>query len=334
MTLTTDHREPSDSLGSMPEDSIARALRDSALRVTPQRRAILQAFHGHSDEHLSADEVLSRASATVPEIGRGTVYAALAELTELGLLASVGNPEPVRYETNLDRHDHFRCRLCLRLFDVALGGDALLRQPLPGYEIEHVAVRAEGVCAQCRDYERGLIAGAIDIRRRSTVGAQAVGQLTCATVASPLGTLALAASSDGVARVAFEDHADFAALEQRAASRRGPVAGRRRVSHLCATLETYFGGFRGPGQYAIDWRFSTAAAAAALVSVNEIPYGAPLSYERLEGELSAFDCGYTMGSNPVPVLVPCHRVSCGSLRPEAYVGGTERLRVIQQLETG
>lgn len=318
----------------MPDDAIAQVLHERELRVTPQRRAILHAFRGRSDEHLSADEVLSRASAIVPEIGRGTVYAALAELTELGLLASVGNPEPVRYETNLDPHDHFHCRLCLRLFDIEHGGRELRERPLPGYEIEQVAVRAEGICAQCHDYERGLIAGAAHVRRRAMIDEPAASQLACATVASPLGTLALAASADGVVRVAFEDHADFAGLADRASSRRGPLAGRRRVGSLATTLERYFAGFRGPAQDEIDWRFCTPAAAAALVSVNEIPYGTPRSYERLKGDLSPVDCGYTMGSNPVPVLIPCHRVSRGSLRPAAYVGGSKRLRLLQELEAG
>jgi len=73
-------------------------LRRHGLRVTPQRRAIVQAFRGGGDEHLSAEEVMARASTAVPEISRGTVYATLAELTELELLLSVGQSEPVRYE--------------------------------------------------------------------------------------------------------------------------------------------------------------------------------------------------------------------------------------------
>ena len=99
-------------------------LRARGLRVTPQRRAILGAFSHGAAEHLSADEIHARAAAVVPELGRGTVYAALAELTELGLLAARGSPEPVRYETNTEPHQHFRCRLCLRLFDVALADPA------------------------------------------------------------------------------------------------------------------------------------------------------------------------------------------------------------------
>jgi methylated-DNA-[protein]-cysteine S-methyltransferase len=316
----------------MQVDAIAQLLRARELRVTPQRRAILQAFRGHDDEHLSADEVLSRASAVVPEIGRGTVYATLAELTELSLLASVGSPEPVRYETNLEPHDHFHCRMCMRLFDVELGGGELRERSLPGYEIQGLAVRAEGLCSQCRSYARGFSAGVAQIARRRTADEPAVAELTCGTVISPLGALAVAASAEGIARVAFEHHADFAALAARARSRRGPVAGRRRLHQVAATLEQYFAGSRRPAQDEIDWRFAVPASVEALMSVNEIPYGEPRSYERLDGALSAFDCGRAMGSNPVPLLIPCHRVSRGSQRLAAYVGGVDGLRVIQQLE--
>ncbi len=323
-----------DTLTTMSDDAIARMLRERALRVTPQRRAILSAFRGRGDEHLSADEVLSRASAAVPEIGRGTVYSTLAELTELGLLASVGNPEPVRYETNLDPHDHFQCRLCLRLFDVELGERELGECPLAGYEIETIAIRAHGVCVQCKDYERGLSAGAAHLRRRATVDQAAAAELTCAILPSPVGKLGLAASPDGVARIAFEDHADFPILSERARTRRGPVAGRRRVTHLATTLADYFAGSPDAGQDGVDWRFSTPNAAAALASVHEIAYAAPRSYDRLDGGLSAVDCGYAMGSNPVPLLIPCHRVCRGNQRPEAYSGGPQRLRLLRALEAG
>src|SRR5947208_708492 len=94
----------------------ARMLRERGLRVTPQRRAILEALG--RDEHLSADDVHARATAAVPGISRGTVYATLAELSELGLVSAFGSPEPVRYELNVVPHQHFRCRQCGRLFDV------------------------------------------------------------------------------------------------------------------------------------------------------------------------------------------------------------------------
>src|ERR1700755_2288404 len=118
----------------------AQALRRRGLRVTPQRRAILEALR--PAEPLSADDVHARASAAVPGVSRGTVYATLAELAELGLIAAFGSPDRVRYETTTAPHQHFRCRQCGRVFDVGAPAPA---PALPGYSVEQVMVVAVGV---------------------------------------------------------------------------------------------------------------------------------------------------------------------------------------------
>src|ERR1700759_3173985 len=143
----------------MAEDP-GELLRRHSLRVTPQRRAILGAFAGGSTEHLAAEEVHARALRDVPELGRGTVYATLAELNELGILGAVGAPEPVRYETNVAPHHHFRCRLCLRLFDVEIDPPSPAGLEKAGYTVELITAPAEGVCVECRLYENGLEDGA------------------------------------------------------------------------------------------------------------------------------------------------------------------------------
>src|ERR1700749_5071782 len=135
-------------------------LRRHSLRVTPQRRAILGAFAGGTAEHLSAEEVHSRALREVPELGRGTVYATLAELAELGVLGSVGTAEPVRYEINADPHDHFRCRLCMRLFNISVRQPSTAAITREGFVVERVIVVADGICAECGLYEKGLEDGA------------------------------------------------------------------------------------------------------------------------------------------------------------------------------
>jgi O6-methylguanine-DNA--protein-cysteine methyltransferase len=66
--------------------------------------------------------------------------------------------------------------------------------------------------------------------------------------------------------------------------------------------------------------------------VQEIPYAEPRSYHLLMAELSPYDCGLAIGGDPMPLLVPCHRICRGSVRMEGYVGGLERLRVLQALE--
>ena len=309
-------------------------LRRHRLRSTPQRRAILGAFRYTREEHLSAEEVLSRAAMTVPELGRGTVYATLAELAEVGVLASVGSAEPVRYETNLAAHDHFHCRLCRRLFDVDLCGETLTRGDREGFTIESVAVRAEGICAECHEYGAGLDEGAALVTTRPTLSPVALAELTCLRVASPVGMLGLVASGDGVVRIAFEDHADFAEIVARARSRRGSTGGRTRCRDLHATFDRYFEGDRRAPVDLVDWRLPGETNAGVLGAVQRIPYAGSLSYERLGGELSARDCGRLMGANPLALLVPCHRVSRGSDRSGAYVGGAERLCALHTLEAG
>jgi Fe2+ or Zn2+ uptake regulation protein/O6-methylguanine-DNA--protein-cysteine methyltransferase len=304
-------------------------LRARRLRVTPQRRAILGVFRGRIDEHLAADEVHSRATAVVPEIGRGTVYATLAELAELGLLASVGSSEPIRYETNVRPHDHFHCRLCLRLFDVELGATT---EQLEGYVVERINVVAEGICAECSAYKRGLQDGAGEMLHTQQIDEALLAMLACTAQDTPLGTLLLSASPRGVVRLAFEDHADAAALAKRARTRRGPRAARRRAERVGETLASYFSGGREPWHDEVDWVRAEEASAGALEATRGIPFGSPRSYSQLGVEIEAYRCGFAMGSNPVPILLPCHRVSCGSEYQDVWVGGRDRLMVIRKLE--
>jgi Fe2+ or Zn2+ uptake regulation protein/O6-methylguanine-DNA--protein-cysteine methyltransferase len=298
--------------------------------VTPQRRAILGAFRGTSEEHLSAEEVLSRAGAAVPEIGRGTVYAALAELTELGLLASVGQTEAIRYETNVEPHDHFYCRLCLRMFDIDVGSGELLARSPEGYAAEQVLVRVEGVCASCIDYHRGLADGAASAKRQPTLDVETLEDLACAVTQSPVGELGLVATDDGIARLAFGDHADFDSIAARA-RRHGIKGAQARLRHLDEALRAYLAGVPTSLTDAIDWGLMVPATAAALRPVLKIPYGEYRSYDEV-CSLTPYDCGRAMGSNPIPLLIPCHRVRCGTHRPEAYVGGPERLRFLHRME--
>jgi Fur family transcriptional regulator, stress-responsive regulator len=320
------------TLSEMVQDNAGDLLRRHHLRSTPQRRAILGAFRGTSTEHLSAEEVLARAASAVPDIGRGTVYATLAELAELGLLASVGSSDPVRYETNLTAHDHFHCRLCMRLFDVELGGTSLLRRPPEGFTIERLAVRAEGICSACGDYLRGLHDGAAGILATPTLADERVAALACAVIDSPIGRLGMAASRSGIVRVAFADHADAAAIRTRARTRRGPAAARDHLRGAATTLEGYFDGERTPSSDLLE-HLSDRHSDDLLEAVRRIPYAESQSYDLLGDSLTPYESGLLLGGNPVALLVPCHRVSRGSERPEAYVGGGERLRFLHDLES-
>jgi Fur family transcriptional regulator, stress-responsive regulator len=308
---------------SMTAEQAGELLRARGMRSTPQRRAILSAFHGGGIEHLSADEVYSQASRSLPDLSRGTVYATLAEFNELGLLAAFGSPEPVRYETNVESHAHFHCRLCSRLFDLA-GQQRPPDISDSGFIVERVETRAEGICNECTSYEAGLTAGVRSIRRSGPASEILSAAGTAASeIASPIGPLLLAATSQGLTRLAFSDHADADALRSHAVSRRGSHAAREHLADAATHLDNYFSGIVARPACAIDWDVLQLPT-AALVATETIPYATHRSYSELDQSLAAHDLGFLFGANPIPIVTPCHRVSRGTEVPAHFVGGTER----------
>jgi methylated-DNA-[protein]-cysteine S-methyltransferase len=319
---------------SSRSDQAGQLLRARGLRSTPQRRAILAAFRGGTAEHLSADEVYARATESVPDLSRGTVYATLAEFSELGLLSASGAPEPVRYETNTTHHSHFRCRLCLRIFDLSSGLQSPEEITDPGFSVERIDTRAEGICAECNDYDAGLRAGARAISRSGPAAdTLAAPGVATATLDGPLGTLLLAATPQGLTRVAFDNHGDFELLRERATSRRGSQAARCHLADTAGKLHDYFVGNTNRPAWTIDWTFLESAGAAALKSTESIPYSGHRSYVDLPDTGSARDLGRIMGANPIPIVAPCHRVTRGVEVPTTFVGGSDRRHWLERHET-
>ena len=307
-------------------------LRARGMRSTPQRRVILSMFVGGRTEHLAADEVYARASRLLPDLSRATVYATLAEFSELGLLSAFGSPEPVRYETNLAPHAHFRCHLCLRIFDLVGGQQDPGDISDPGFVVERVETRAEGICDECIGYDIGLRDGARAIIRSgpATDTLLATGT-TVAEIDSPLGTLLLAATPKGLTRLAFDDHADVDALRAYAAANRGSPAGRRHLAQARASLNRYFGGEIACPTCAIDWE-QLQSSAAALMATQTIAYASHRSYSALDQGLSVRDFGQLLGRNPIPLFMPCHRVTRGTETPTTYVGGAARRQWLESNE--
>lgn len=308
--------------------SIAQAgelLRARGMRSTPQRRAILATFDGGPAEHLSADEVFARAAESLRDLSRGTVYATLAEFTEAGLLAAFGTSEPVRYETNTEQHAHFRCRLCLRIFDVAVGPPDPKPFKQRGFRVESTDLRAEGICKQCHEYDAGLRAGTRAIARLGTSPQMLSAPGTAAIeLESPLGPLLLAATPVGVTRVAFAEHGDLEFLRGLVGSRRANRDARAHVRKAAGQLGHYFSDRALIPESEIDWEH--VEHVPVLRAALEIPYGTQRSYSDLALEIPARELGRILGANPIPILIPCHRVTRGAEMPGSYVGGPERRR--------
>lgn len=313
-----------------------KTLRAKGFRVTPQRRAILGVFKGGSAEHLPAEVVHSRAAAVLPEISRGTVYATLAELAEIGLLSSVGSSDPVRYELNTSPHSHFRCLVCARVHDVHIDSPPTHQLASEGFVVQRATVIAEGTCSDCVLYSRGLKEGAKKIRTspRPFRGWPDEGGLTCAHHTGPLGATVIAATKAGLVRVAFEEHADFGALRDRTRRSGGDRTARMHIESAARKIAGYLDGKDRSVDAQVDWDSLAQLNVEALRATAAIPYGQLRSYTELlpHPAESARGLGRAMGANPLPIVFPCHRVIRGREIPGDYVAGAERREWLLSME--
>jgi methylated-DNA-[protein]-cysteine S-methyltransferase len=158
------------------------------------------------------------------------------------------------------------------------------------------------------------------------------------TVDSPVGPLLVAATERGVVRLAYaaEDHA---AVLQRLADRISPriLRAPARLDPVTRELDEYFAGRRQTFDVAIDWRLSAGFRSVVLHGLAEIGYGQTASYTavaaRAGNPRAVRAVGSACATNPLPVLVPCHRVlrSDGSLG--GYLGGLDAKRTLLALES-
>ncbi len=312
---------------------LEEVLREHGLRSTVQRRVILEVLHDAVGEHLSADEVHARALASLPSLARGTVYATLVEMTELGALGAVGLPEPVRYEANTRSHGHFRCRLCSRLFD--LDGELIELADLGvGFAVESVTARAEGECADCTHYRAGLLSGIAAIAGSGSlpwIGPLQQPGLGCSRAGGPLGDVVLAATSSGLVRLAFEGHSDYEELHRRSTRSGGARAARKHLSQAKRALEQLLAGETEALECEVDLDV-LGAADGALSPTQSIPWDSHRSYLELGLAMDAQEIGLWMGANPMPVVFPCHRVSRGREVPTDFVGGGARRQWLESFE--
>jgi methylated-DNA-[protein]-cysteine S-methyltransferase len=182
----------------------------------------------------------------------------------------------------------------------------------------------ELLTAPARDDERHLAALHAALVDRAT--AESSVDVTYRVVDSPVGALLLAATEGGVVRVAYavEDHDRV--LESLGATVGSRILrGGNRLDPLARELDDYFAGRRHTFDVPLDLRLARGFRLSVLRHLTEIPYGSTESYGQVAlaaGNPRAVRAvGSACATNPLPIVVPCHRVvrSDGSLG--GYLGG-------------
>ncbi|MFI7742222.1 methylated-DNA--[protein]-cysteine S-methyltransferase [Kocuria rhizosphaericola] len=178
-----------------------------------------------------------------------------------------------------------------------------------------------------------------DLHRRLEDGAAEAGLLDVAytTVSTPVGVLLLAATEQGLVRVAYarEDHG---AVLQDLARRISPRVLRApaRLAPAVQQLEEYFAGTRTRFELPLDRSLSHGFRRLVQEHLPGIGYGSTQSYgtvARSVGRPQAVRAvGTACATNPLPVVVPCHRVLRGDGGLGGYVGGLEAKTALLELE--
>ncbi len=185
------------------------------------------------------------------------------------------------------------------------------------------------------DADRAASAAAQRLTRR--IAEEALADVSYAPVDSPFGTLLLAATKRGLVRVAFPEENVDTTL-QRLALRISPriVQAPGPLEQMRRELDEYFDGRRRQFELALDWTLVGPFARRVLGVTSEIPYGGVLSYAEVAAEAGSprgsRAAGNALGSNPIPIVVPCHRVLRSGGALGGYGGGLDRKRFLLELE--
>lgn len=178
------------------------------------------------------------------------------------------------------------------------------------------------------------------LHERLTARAEADGTLDIAyrTVDSPLGPLLLAATPRGLVRVAFERE-EFDQVLQTLAGRVSPriLRTRARLDAVARELDEYFHGRRTAFDLPLDHALSSGFRAQVQRHLPEIGYGRTMSYAEvaaLVGRPRAVRAvGTACATNPLPIVVPCHRVVRSDGSYGGYVGGVDAKTSLLTLES-
>lgn len=178
-----------------------------------------------------------------------------------------------------------------------------------------------------------------ELRERLAGAAQRDGLLDVAyrTIDSPVGALLLAATEVGLVKVAYASENHDTVL-QTLSDRISPrlLHAPARLDAVAHELEEYFRGQRQHFDLALDWRLSAGFRSTVLHHLPEIGYGHTATYAavaRLAGNPRAVRAvGSACATNPLPVIVPCHRVVRADGGVGGYLGGADAKRTLLTLE--
>jgi methylated-DNA-[protein]-cysteine S-methyltransferase len=157
---------------------------------------------------------------------------------------------------------------------------------------------------------------------------------------SPLGSIVVAATHDGLVRIGLPIEGEDAVLDELAQRISGRIlrATRTSVNQTRHQLDEYFQRRRTEFDVTLDWQLSGGFRRHVLAATAQIPYGQTASYTevatRAGSPRAVRAAGTALATNPLPIVIPCHRVLKSNGQLGAYRGGPEAKAQLVALERG
>ncbi|HXY73393.1 MAG TPA: methylated-DNA--[protein]-cysteine S-methyltransferase [Actinomycetota bacterium] len=181
-------------------------------------------------------------------------------------------------------------------------------------------------------------AGSRRAARRIGDAADAAGLVDVAygTVDTPIGALLVAVSRRGVVRVAFEEEIDDTVIELSDDTSVRVLRSARGTDEVRRQVEEYFGGSRHEFDVGVDWSELHGFTRKVLRETARIPFGSVLTYREVAGRAgnsrAMRAAGNALHANPVPIVVPCHRVIRTGGGLGGYGGRLDRKEALLRME--
>lgn len=156
------------------------------------------------------------------------------------------------------------------------------------------------------------------------------------TADTPIGTLLLAATPAGLVRISFAEDVEEALVELSGMLSPRLIELPRRLHEVHAQLDQYFSRRLTTFDLSLDRELLGPFLRRVLDRTAAIPYGACATYSEVARQIgaprAARAVGNAVGANPIPVVIPCHRVVRTGGALGGYGGGLDRKRFLLELE--
>lgn len=176
----------------------------------------------------------------------------------------------------------------------------------------------------------------LDTRFRAAAAAEGLLDVAYDIVESPLGELFVGVSDGGLCVISYEADPDLQVEKLARGFGSRVLRSPRPVDKARRQLDEYFAGKRKRFELEVDLRLARDFGRTVLEELGRVPFGEVTTYGALAAKAgkpkAARAVGTIMNRNPVPIVLPCHRVVGANGSLVGYAGGLERKQTLLRLE--